>query len=217
MRYPSYERRNHGSRDTASWALGRFSGNFAALLQTPPQPEIDAISLIAVRMRAMRKQAGDQTGSEIVEFGLVILPLLAVMFLILDISWIFFAQATLQYAAGTGVRYAITSNVMKGPIGLPLGQDVSIKSIIQQNSMGFLAGQAGLDEITINYYSPSAPSKPLMGPGSNAGGNIIEISVKGVQVNPLGFVWPGGPTTLFLAASSTDVMESSPGGLPPPR
>lgn len=168
-------------------------------------------------MRVRWKQPGDETGAELVEFALVLLPLLIVTFLILDISWIFFAQASLQYAAGTGVRYAITSNVMKDSQGQPMGQDASIKSVVQQNAMGFLAGQAGLDEITINYYSPSAPSNALTGVGSNSGGNIIAISVQRVQVSPLGFVWPGGPATLYLSASSTDVMESSPGGVPPAR
>jgi Flp pilus assembly protein TadG len=168
-------------------------------------------------MRGIWKRWKDETGAELVEFALVLLPLLFVTFLILDVSWVFFAQASLQYAAGTGVRYAITSNVMKDSQGKPMGQDASIKSIVQQNAMGFLDGQSGLDNITINYYSPSAPSNILTGSGSNAGGNIVEVSIQGVQVNPLGFVWPGGPTTLSLSASSTDVMETSPGGNPPSR
>ncbi len=168
-------------------------------------------------MRGIRKQSGEDTGAELVEFALVLLPLLIVMFLILDISWIFFAKASLQFAAGAGVRYAITSNVMKNAQGQPMGQDASIKSIVQQNAMGFLAGQDGLNKITVNYYSPSAPSTVLTGAGSNSGGNIVQVAVQGVQVNPLGFVWTGGPTAISLSASSTDVMESSPGGTPPAR
>ncbi len=152
-------------------------------------------------MRALFRQWGDQRGSEIVEFALVLLPLLVVLFLIMDVSWIFFAQASLQHAAGSGVRYAITNN--------NLTQD-SIKSVVQQNAMGFLDGEEGLGKINVNYYSPANPSKPVPGAAGTVAGNIIEISVKGVQVNPLGFVWPGGPTTISLTASSSDVLESPP-------
>ena len=152
-------------------------------------------------MRGIWKVLGDQAGSEVVEFGLVLLPLLAVLFLIMDVSWLFFAQASLQHAAGVGVRYAITNN--------NLSQD-SIKSVVQENAMGFLAGDSGLNKITVSYYSPANPSKPLKGSGSTAGGNIIEISVQGVTVNPLGVFWPSGPTAISLAASSTDILESAP-------
>lgn len=167
-------------------------------------------------MKRIWKQAGDQTGSEIVEFGLVILPLLAVMFVIIDTAWVFFAQASLQHAVQVGVRYAITSNVMKGPLGLPLGLDASIKSVVQQNAMGFLAGDDGLRKISVNFYSPANPSKPVTGIGSDVGGNFVEVSVQGVQVNALGPIW-SGPASIFLGARATDVMESSPIGGPPLR
>lgn len=150
-------------------------------------------------MRAIRKYAEDQTGSEIVEFALVLLPLLAVLFLIMDVSWIFFAQASLQHAAGAGVRYAITNNNLS---------EASIKSVVQESSMGFLAGDSGLSKINVSYFSPTNLSKPVTGPASSAGGNVVEISVKGVTVNPLGFIWPGGPTAISLAASSSDILES---------
>ncbi len=153
-------------------------------------------------MKGIWKQAGDQTGSELVEFALVLLPLLAVVFLIMDICWVFFAQASLQYAVGSGVRYAITNNNLS---------EASIKSVVQENAMGFLSGPNGLDEITVNYYSAANPSgSPLKGAAATAGGNVVEVSVKGVTINPLGFVWPGGPTSISLTASSTDIIESSP-------
>src|SRR6185312_590295 len=153
-------------------------------------------------MKSIWKWAGEQTGSEIIEFALVLLPLLAVSFMIMDLSWIFFAKSSLQYAAGAGVRYAVTNN--------NLSQD-SIKAVVQQNAMGFLAGSTGLTKITINYYSPANPSGPtLTGAATTVGGNIVEISVQGVQINPLGLIWPGGPTALNLSASSTDVIESPP-------
>ena len=156
--------------------------------------------------------SGDETGSELVEFALVILPLMAFVFLIMDIAWICFAQASLQHAVQVGVRSAVTSYM---PTGVS-GQDGYIKSMVQQNAMGFLAGTDGLNRITINYYSPSNLNKALSGSGSNAGGNVIEVSVKGVTVNVLGPILIDS-ATISMAAISSDVMESSPNGIPPTR
>ena len=155
----------------------------------------------------------DETGSEIVEFGLVLLPLMAFVFLIMDVGWICLAQESLQYAVETGVRAAVTGYVPGGFTG----QDAYVKSVVQQNAMGFLAGQSGLDEITVNYYSPSNMSTPLTGSGSNAGGNVVEVSVQGVAVNTLGPILREQWSTMVMNANSSDVMESSPNGTPPAR
>jgi Flp pilus assembly protein TadG len=155
----------------------------------------------------------DETGSEVVEFGLVLLPLLAFVFLIMDVAWMCFAQASLQHAVQVGVRAAITSYLPTGATG----QDSYIKSIVQSNAMGFLAGQDGLDKITITYYNPTNLSTALSGLGSNAGGNVIQVSVANVNVSALGPILRTGMATLSLHASCTDVMESSPNGLAPSR
>ncbi len=147
-----------------------------------------------------------EEGSEIVEFGLVIIPLLAFIFLILDIAWVLFAQSTLQHAAREGVRFAVTSQTLSG-----MGQDASIKAVVEQNSFGFVTG-ATASNIAINYYNPVTLSATLV----NAGGNVVEIVVSGVNVYPLGPIWRSR-AAMTLAARSSDVMESSPGGVPPSR
>ena len=159
----------------------------------------------------------DESGSQMVELGLVMLPLMAVVFLFVDAAWIFFAQQSLQNAVQTGVRAAITSYVPAEANGTIPGQDSYLKSVVQSNAMGFLSGQAGLNEITIAYYSPSNLSQVLTGSGSNAGGNVIEISVNAVPVSILGPIFGNASPTLSLSANSSDVMESSPAGGPPPR
>jgi hypothetical protein len=135
------------------------------------------------------------------------------VFLVINVAWMYFAQASLQHAVQAGVRFAVTGTVMQGYTG----QDASIKSIVQQQAMGFLSGPDGLDKITINYYSPTSLGTVLTGAGSNAGGNIIEVKVQGVTMSVLGPLLNGGPLALALSAISTDVMESSPGGIPPKR
>ena len=156
----------------------------------------------------------DETGSEVVEFGLVLLPLLAFLFLIMDVAWICFAQASLQHAVQVGVRAAVVNPVPKSG-----GQDAYLKSIVQQNAMGFLAGNDGLNTISINYYTPSDLKNPIPPKkGGNAAGNVIEITVNNVPVNSLGPILRESAAQLYLHASSSDVMEgSAPGSIAPTR
>jgi len=141
----------------------------------------------------------DETGSEIVEFGLVLLPLMAFVFLIIDVAWICFAQESLQYAVETGVRAAVV-------------RGANIPLVVQQNAMGFLAGANGLSEISICYMSPTNlnPSQCLSGLGSNAGGNVVQISVKNVSVSSLGPILRQSSPAILLNATSSDVMEGAP-------
>ncbi len=153
----------------------------------------------------------DEAGSQIVEFGLVLLPLMASLFLIMDVAWLCFAQASLQFAVQSGVRAAVSGYVPAG------GQDAYLRSVVQKNAMGFIGNQTGVNQISINYFSPSNLSAPLKGAGSNAGGNVIEISVSGVPISALGPIFRESSANILLSATSSDVMESSPNGLPPTR
>ncbi len=146
-------------------------------------------------------------GSQLIEFSLVLLPLLALVFLTIDAAWMVFAKASVQYAVRQGVRYAVTSQTQPGK-----GQDASIRSVVQQNAFGFLNGPDGVSKISIAYYNPATLSPTNM----NAGGNVVEVSVNGVLVSPLAPVWRSSDP-LQVSAQSSDVMESSPGGIPPPR
>jgi Flp pilus assembly protein TadG len=148
-----------------------------------------------------------QRGSEIVEFGLTCLPLFGFIFLILDISWLIFAQVTLQSAVRDGVRYAVTGQTMSG-----LGQDASIKSVVQNSAAGFLAGTTGASQIAINYYLPTT----LASTTSNAGGNIVEISITGFSLTPLGPILHSG-SPVSISAVASDIVEPPANGIPPTR
>lgn len=154
----------------------------------------------------MRRSLNSEKGSEIVEFGLVIVPLLAFILLIVDIAWVLFAQSTLQYAVSEGVRYAVTSQTMSG-----MGQDASIKTVVINNAFGFVTN-ATSSNIAINYYNPTT----LAATNINGGGNVVEIVISGVNVYPLGPVWRS-KAAMVLTSRSSDVMEASPGGIPPAR
>jgi len=149
-----------------------------------------------------------ETGAELVEFSLVVIPLFGVLFLIIDLSWMLFARATLQFAVREGVRYAVTGQTMTG-----MGQDDSIRTVVQQDSMGILSGSSGASKIAIAYFDPNAN---LAATSSNAGGNVVQVSVSGVNVFPMAPLFHSG-SPLSMSAVSSDVVESSPGGTPPAR
>lgn len=162
------------------------------------------------RLAPLREEAG----SQIVELALVILPLLAVVFLFVDAAWLFFAQASLQHAVQTAVRAAVTSYVPTVNGKTP-GFESYLKSVVQGSAMGFLSGQTGSDAIKICFYNPANLSQCLTGPGSDAGGNVVQITVDNVPVSILGPVFDNYSPTISLTATSSDVMEGSPASGPP--
>jgi hypothetical protein len=74
-----------------------------------------------------------------------------------------------------------------------------------------------MNAISIAYYDPANLSKSLSGTGSNAGGNVIEISIRNVSVSTLGPLFREDWAKVYMKASSSDVMEGSRGTSAPPR
>ncbi|HEY3838912.1 MAG TPA: TadE/TadG family type IV pilus assembly protein [Bryobacteraceae bacterium] len=149
-----------------------------------------------------------EKGAELIEFSLVMIPMFGILFLVIDLSWMLFARATLQYAVRQGVRYAVTGQTIAG-----MGQDESIRTVVQQNSMGILSGPSGSSAITVSYFDPNAN---LAATASNAGGNVVQVSANAVNVFPMAPLFRSH-SPLSMTVVSSDVVESSPGGLPPAR
>jgi|KBSMisStandDraft_5_1062788.scaffolds.fasta_scaffold101023_3 Flp pilus assembly protein TadG len=158
-------------------------------------------------MKVTKKKHAGERGSEVVEFGLVCVPFFAFMLLILDISWAIFNKAVLQHAVEEGVRYAITYQTLTG-----LGQDASIKSVVQNNAIGMLQGSSGAALISIQYYDGTT----LATTNSNAAGNVIQVSVAGYSLAPMGPLLHGN-TPLTLSVAASDRTESCPNGVCPAR
>lgn len=142
-----------------------------------------------------------------VEGALVMIPLLAILFGVLDLSIAIFVKNTVQFAVCQGVRYAVTSQTMTG-----LGQDASIKSVVQSYTMGFLDALSpdhiGANRLSITYYDPLALT-PVVGVNSNIGGNIVVVSATG-----LSWAWMvpllRSAAPLQYSVSSADIMEATP-------
>ena len=164
-----------------------------------------------------------QRGAEIMEFTLVLLPFLAMLYLLFDASWAIFAKATLQYAVRTGVRQGIT---ITGAQATTVGetQTQMVKDAVQANALGLLAGTTGRAYIQVHYWAQDAKSATgvtdvsTQSNGNNPG-NIMQVEV----VNfPLGALVPRiyswkqaidkSPSTLNVV--SADEIEPS-GDIPP--
>ncbi|MEO8369851.1 MAG: TadE/TadG family type IV pilus assembly protein [Candidatus Solibacter sp.] len=146
-------------------------------------------------------------GSVMVESALAFLPMIAVLFGVLDVSIAIFVKNTVQFAVCQGVRYAVTSQTMNG-----LGQDDSIKTVVQGYTVGLLDSlspdHVGKNRISITYYDPVSLAA-VSGAGSNVGGNIVVVSATG-----LSWAWMiplmSSTSPLTFSVSSADIMEATP-------
>jgi Flp pilus assembly protein TadG len=149
------------------------------------------------------------------EMSLILLPLLALALATFDFAMAITLQNTMQYAVRQGVRYAITGQTSSG-----LNHDASIKAVVLTSSMGMIpllipANAVPADYISITYYDPNTFAT-LTGAGSNKGGNICQVSVSGLSYRWMATLMRG-TGALAISASSSDIMEASPNGIPPTR
>jgi Flp pilus assembly protein TadG len=121
-------------------------------------------------------------GAEPLEFTLVLLPLLAMVTVLLDTSWAIFAKSTLQRAVRIGVRTGITLTASQMATGACLTD--TVKSTVQSNAMGLLAGSSGLARIKVHYFQPPAVNSSSAATDVSANsdgdqpGNIMQVSVQ---------------------------------------
>jgi hypothetical protein len=163
-------------------------------------------------------------GVELLEFTLVLLPLLGFTFLLVDLGWTIYRRATLQFAVREGCRYAVTNQTqpLTDANGQAYGVINSIKWVVQQKAIGFLGSKAtdpGYSLIQVNYYDPNASlTTPLAIPTScatntgqppNWGGNLVEVSVQNYQAAPLAPLLRSA-TPLNFTARSSDRLEANP-------
>jgi hypothetical protein len=164
--------------------------------------------------RPQRAMSSRRRGSVLVEGAFAMLPMLAVLFAVLDLALAIFVKNTVQFAVCQGVRFAVTSRTLPGK-----GHDASIKTVVETYALGFLdqlSGNGnGQDRIAITYYDPVSLAQ-VSGSGSNIGGNIVVVSATGLSwawIVPL--LRRSEP--LAFSVSSADIMEATPVAGPPPR
>src|SRR5579864_5942455 len=170
----------------------------------------------------------DQRGNAMLEAALIFLPMIALMFGLVDISLAVFIQSTLTSSTREGARFAITYRTSYNGISCASSQATCTAQVVQDNAYGFLSG-ANANHITINYYTandltnpvetcnagtctlvgtlPQTLSNGVVVNYANQPGNIVEVVVAGYPWNwlvPLrGF---SAGTGITLGGASTDVL-----------
>ena len=179
-------------------------------------------------MKPVRRDRRKQGGNFLVELALSFLPYFAIIFGILDFSYVMFIYSNFQNAAREGCRFAITySTTYNGTNYSSMTQAVT--AVVQANTMGVLAGTNGANYIHVNYYLPDNLSTPAtsgqlphtLANGTvvsylNSPGNVIEVKIQSFPWNwmvPLPGFMPAGPT---LNASALDVLQGLPVGVTTP-
>ena len=145
-------------------------------------------------MPGLTTKSDARRGSELVEGMLMMLPFLALVFIIIDTSYGIFLQATLQNAVQAGVTYATTDTAD----GLVTG----IQSAVLTQSMN-LAPAA-----TVNFYAPANLTTPVTGAAANQAGNVVQVQVT-YQFKPLAPLFRSG-AAITLTATAAGVLAANP-------
>jgi hypothetical protein len=119
-----------------------------------------------------------ERGVATVEFALVAMLLFAVLFVIMDFSYLFWGNLSMQHAVRAGARYAVTgrADLDLNPQGTAQDRCDAAKAEIRNQSMGFYDRVAP----TIVFKTVDATTgaiTPVPGGSCAAAGEIIIISV----------------------------------------
>jgi Flp pilus assembly protein TadG len=138
----------------------------------------------------------------LVEFSFVLLPLLAFLFMMLDVAWIFFGWACIQEGAREGVRYAVTGS---GTAETTL--DNATKLVVEQYSLGFAkSANISVDYYPSTGYSSSGSPASLDGTaGATAVPNVVKVTVN-ASMGTFGPIYRTF-APVSLSASASDVMQ----------
>jgi Flp pilus assembly protein TadG len=164
-----------------------------------------------------RPHAQGRKGAELLEFTLALLPLVIMMFVLLDAAWAIFVKSTLAFAVRTAVRQGIT---ITGTQATAAGSDLTtmVKNIVKANSLGLLRDTS---KIKVNYYHPpddpdstAALTDVTSQTTGNSPLNIMQVSIQGYTLGPLiprifGLRTPIDKTGTTIAAISADLIEPS--------
>jgi Flp pilus assembly protein TadG len=162
-------------------------------------------------------------GVELLEFTLVLMPLLGFTFLLMDLGWAVFKRATLQFAVREGCRYAVTNQTqpLKDANNKSYGMIDSVKWVVQSRAMGFLGSKTtdpGWASIQVRFYDPNSSLTTALGVPANCAdttaapnwsGNLVEVSIESYQAKALAPLLRSASPLVFTARSS-DRMEGNP-------
>jgi Flp pilus assembly protein TadG len=140
-----------------------------------------------VPAKALPYKFGSRRGSELVEGMLMIVPLLALLFLLIDTSYGLFIKATLEYAVQAGANCAAT-NCSQSP-----------GAAVQQQSLGLV--QAA--DVIVSYCDSDGSCS-----GSNQPADAVVVVSTSYSFSPLAPLFRSG-ASIALSASATSVLTAN--------
>jgi len=152
-------------------------------------------------------------GNVMIESAFTFIPTLALILFFLDLGMMLFRWSTLQNAVREGCRYAVTYQTQAG-----IGQDASVEKVVERYSFGLVKATDSPNRIHVDYYSPSNPNSAIA-TGGNIPGNIVEVSVQGINLNwimPLSGTFAAplyAANPLTLNVRSADILGGLPAGV----
>ena len=142
-------------------------------------------------------------GSYFIEFSLSFWPLFVLMLGIIDFSLPMFLRSAFSNATREGVRYGTTFRTISG-----LNHVESIKTIVIQNSVGFLNPATDMNKVEVKFYNPTTFVEVTSGV-RNADGNIVEVAIVNHTWNWIMPLW-GSANPLTFNIRTADRLETLP-------
>lgn len=168
------------------------------------------------RQRLRSSRTARSSGAEMLEFTVTFLPMLAMVFYLLNVTWAIFAKSTLDYAVRVGVRYGIT---VTGKQAAAAKSDLTsmVKNMVKSQALGLLSDTS---KIQVHYLEPpdsgssAAPTDVCGQAYGNNPGNVMQVSIVGFTLVPLAprmFTWNIRPdkSATPLTAIAADLIEPS--------
>jgi Flp pilus assembly protein TadG len=121
----------------------------------------------------------------VLELALIIIPMLALFFGIIDFSFCIFLQSTFESAVREGARFAITYQSNYGAQNCAQGESACITQVVQDNALGLLSGSKS-QYINVNYYTANDLNTPVASCSQgicNIAGTLPQTLSSGVVVN----------------------------------
>lgn len=139
---------------------------------------------VPARIHVRRNAAGRQAGVAAVEFALVALFFFSLLFSILDWSYLFFTNLSMQHAVREGARYAVVGRSDLAPDDRPGDRCAAVKEKIREQSWGLY--ERTHSETTFKTINP-AGNIITIGSGSCYGAGqliVVEVDSRLTPVTP---------------------------------
>ncbi len=141
-------------------------------------------------------------GSDMVESMVMLLPLMALVFLVIDTSYAIFVQATLQFAAQAAAN-VVSQGATNGVSQLAL-----VNSTLQQQSLGL--SQSSNATVAVSFSTAASPGTALSSgvANRNAYGNIVSVSLT-YQFSPLAPLFRSANPIPIVANASAFIQSTA--------